>query len=71
MRAAIAATRWWLAFGQAVTLHADGRVTQRPVDDAERRRILIEAIGLSEAIVSQLPADSPTPPPPGSRLAGQ
>lgn len=60
-----------LAFGQAVTLHVDGRVTQRPVDDSERRRILIEAIGLSEAIVNQLPADSPTPPPPGSRLAGQ
>ncbi|MBF7731260.1 arylamine N-acetyltransferase [Pseudomonas sp. N040] len=60
-----------LAFGQAVTLHADGSVSQRPVDDRERRRILVEEVGLSEAIVSQLPPDIPTPPPPGSRSAGQ
>lgn len=60
-----------LAFGQAVTLHADGSVSQRPVDDSERRRIQIEEVGLSEEIVSQLPADIPTPPPPGSRSAGQ
>jgi arylamine N-acetyltransferase len=58
-----------LAFGNAVSLESDGSVRQRPVTDAERRRVLIEEVGMSEEIVSQLPADTPTPPPPGSRTA--
>jgi arylamine N-acetyltransferase len=57
------------AFGQAVTLHANGQVTQRPIDQAERKRLLIEELGMSEEIVHQLPDDVPTPPPPGSRAA--
>jgi arylamine N-acetyltransferase len=60
-----------LAFGQAVTLHADGSVTQRTIDDNERRRILIDDFGLSEEIVSQMPEDRATPPPPGSNTANQ
>ncbi len=58
-----------LAFGEAVALLADGTVQQRPVTHAERVRILIEEIGLSEEIVSRLPEDHPTPPPPASRTA--
>lgn len=58
-----------LAFGQAVSLEADGTVQQRPVSQEERVRVLIEELGLSEEIVSQLPPDMPTPPPPGSRTA--
>ena len=58
-----------LAFGNALSLEGDGSVRQRPVDDAERRRVLIEEVGMSEEIVSQLPEDTPTPPPPGSRTA--
>lgn len=58
-----------LAFGQAASLEADGTVQQRPVSQEERARVLIEEIGLSEEIVSQLPPDVPTPPPPGSRTA--
>jgi N-hydroxyarylamine O-acetyltransferase len=58
-----------MGFGQAVTLRADGSVEQRPISRAERDRVLIEEVGLSEEIVAQLPDDTPTPPPPGSRTA--
>ena len=58
-----------VAFGQSVTLHADGSVTQKPITHEERQRLLIEHLGLSEEIVAQLPADLPTPPPPGSATA--
>ena len=58
-----------LGMGNAVVLKPDGSVNSRPVSDAERRKILIEEIGLSEEIVSQLPADRPTPPPPGTKTA--
>jgi arylamine N-acetyltransferase len=58
-----------LGLGKAVVLKADGTVDSRPVSDAERRKILVEEIGLSEEIVSQLPADRPTPPPPGTKTA--
>ncbi|MES2920424.1 MAG: arylamine N-acetyltransferase [Verrucomicrobiota bacterium] len=57
------------AFGHAVTFGSDGTVTRAPISTEERNRLLIEGIGLSEEIVSQLPADRPTPPPPGSRAA--
>jgi len=58
-----------IGFGKAVVLKPDGTVDSRPTSDAERRKILIEQIGLSEEIVSQLPADRPTPPPPGTKTA--
>jgi len=58
-----------LAFGNAVTLHGDGSIEIREVDDAERRRILLEDFGMSEELVNQMPADRPTPPPPGSHTA--
>jgi len=60
-----------VAFGQAVTLHADGRVTQKPITHEQTRRHLIEDIGLSEEIVGRLPRDIPTPPPPGSATAAR
>jgi len=58
-----------LAFGHAVTLHGDGGVSRAAVSHEERMRILVEDIGLSEEIVSQLPRDAPTPPPPWSKTA--
>lgn len=60
-----------LTFGQAVTLRPDGAVEQRPVENAERRRRLVEDFGMSEEIVAQLPPDRPTPPPPGSKTAAE
>lgn len=57
------------AFGHAVTLRGDGTVERRPISHAERVRLLITEIGMSEEIVMKLPEDVPTPPPPGSRTA--
>ncbi len=57
------------AFGHAVTLGKDETVNRRPLSTEERNRLLIEEIGMSEEIVSMLPEDTPTPPPPGSRTA--
>jgi arylamine N-acetyltransferase len=58
-----------IAFGHAVSLHANGTVSRAAVPQPERRRVLLEQIGLSEEIVSQLPDDITTPPPPGSKTA--
>lgn len=58
-----------IAFGKAVNFHADGAIEQRRITHEERQRRLIEQLGLSEEIVSQLPPDVPTPPPPGSKTA--
>jgi len=57
------------SFGQIVTLAADGSVTSRPISSEERVRLLVEDMGFSEEIVSRLPVDIPTPPPPGSKAA--
>lgn len=58
-----------VAFGHAVTLNPDGTIYREPVDLAERNRVLIEVVGIREELVAQLPADIPTPPPPGSKTA--
>ena len=58
-----------VAFGHAVTIHTDGTTTDELIDHPESQRRLIELLGMSEEIVSQLPVDVPTPPPPGSRTA--
>lgn len=60
-----------MAFGESVRLRSDGGVEKTSIDDDERRRRLVEDFGMSEEIVSQLPADRPTPPPPGSNTAAQ
>ncbi|HZF17020.1 MAG TPA: arylamine N-acetyltransferase [Steroidobacteraceae bacterium] len=52
-----------------VEFDARGAVVERGLDREAQRRFLIDELGISEAIVAQLPADTPTPPPPGSRTA--
>ena len=58
-----------LARGERVEFDRSGACVRTPIDDAERRRLLIEDMGIHEAIVQRLPADTPTPPPPWSRTA--
>lgn len=58
-----------VAFGSAITLHEDGSVISTAITTEERNQLLIERLNLSEDIVAELPADVPTPPPPGSRTA--
>lgn len=59
-----------LSRGRLVTLEADGSVRQVAMPQGDRVPWLVEEIGLSEELVSRLPADVPTPPP-GSRAAAQ
>jgi N-hydroxyarylamine O-acetyltransferase len=58
-----------LAFGKEISIENDGCVTQRLISDTERKRVLIEELGINEELVRHLPKDVPTPPPPGSRKA--
>lgn len=57
------------ARGERVEFDRSGACVRTPLADAERRRFLIEDLGIHEAIVQRLPADTPTPPPPWSRTA--
>jgi N-hydroxyarylamine O-acetyltransferase len=52
------------AFGQRGHIDAEGRPTLRPFEGDERTRLLVDEMGLSEAIVAALPSDEPMPPPP-------
>jgi len=58
-----------VALNHAVRIDAAGRVTREPL--ADRVAYLVEEMGLSEEIASQIPPDIPTPPPPGSRTASR
>jgi N-hydroxyarylamine O-acetyltransferase len=52
------------ANGCLTSFDETGAAHQRPADLAERRRFLIEDIGMSEELVCQLPDDLPFAPPP-------
>lgn len=56
-----------IAGGQAIFLHADGSLTAKPLDD--RMAFLVDELGINAELAAQIPADVPTPPPPGSRTA--
>ena len=58
-----------VAFGHSVSILGDGSVVRTPLTPSERRRLLIEDVGITEALVMQLPDDVPTPPPPWSQTA--
>jgi len=58
-----------VALNHAVRIDAAGRVTREPLTD--RVAYLVDGMGLSEEIASQIPPDIPTPPPPGSRTASR
>ena len=59
-----------IARGQRVEYHGDGRISQTPLPFTDRKRVLVDELGIDQAIVDRLPDDLPTPPPPGSRSAG-
>jgi hypothetical protein len=52
-----------IAFGQRIALSAGG-MSQTLIEGAPRREFLIDGLGLSEAIVAQLPPDLAMAPPP-------
>jgi N-hydroxyarylamine O-acetyltransferase len=58
-----------VAYGQRVDFDSTGQVVHAPMNADERVRFLVETVGWSEETAVRLPADIPTPPPPGSRTA--
>jgi N-hydroxyarylamine O-acetyltransferase len=59
------------AAGNRVAVDARGDVTRTPLSDVERMAFLIDEVGISEEVASQLPKDVEMPPPPGSRTAAR
>lgn len=55
--------------GHQVEFDRTGGVQRTPLQGDERLRVLVEELGMAEALVQRLPLDRPTPPPPGSRTA--
>jgi N-hydroxyarylamine O-acetyltransferase len=58
-----------VAFGKRVAFSADGAIHEAPVDARERIRVLVEELGISEALAQRLPPDTPVPPAPGAAAA--
>lgn len=58
-----------IAGGQRVELNSAGGVTHKRLVRDDRIRLLVDELGMQEAIVHRLPLDTPTPPPPWSRTA--
>jgi N-hydroxyarylamine O-acetyltransferase len=58
-----------MAHGQRVVFDRAGGVSYTPLAGDDRLRVLVDELGMHEEIVQQLPLDTPTPPPPGSRTA--
>lgn len=53
-----------LAFGRRVELRSTGGTSERDLTPVERMSLLVDDLGFSEALVSMIPADLPTPPRP-------
>jgi N-hydroxyarylamine O-acetyltransferase len=60
-----------LSAGQQFAFDSTNNFTARQQDHKGRLAFLINEIGMSEELVSQLSPDRPTPPPPGSNTAAQ
>ena len=55
------------AFGRRVEIGEDGRFAAQPLDAEARLRLLVDELGIAEAVAARLPPDAPLPPPPDSR----
>ncbi len=55
--------------GERVAIDAEGNESRTRLGGQERIRFLVEEIGLAESLARRVPADVPTPPPPGSATA--
>lgn len=53
-----------VAMGSLYSLDETGAVTQRQAAHDERKRFLVEDVGMSEELIDQLPDDIPMEPPP-------
>ena len=58
-----------IAFGARVAIDDRGEVSRAPLTPEERRRVLVEEVGIAPELVDRVPADRKTPPPPTSHTA--
>jgi len=58
-----------IAFGQRVSLEADGALRQGELPPRQRAQFLIEQLGMDAALIALLPPDLPLPPAPHSASA--
>ena len=57
------------AFGEAAGISPHQGRWQRPFEQDERVRLLVETLGVRESTAARLPPDDPMPPPPGAPTA--
>jgi N-hydroxyarylamine O-acetyltransferase len=58
-----------IAQGKRVEIDAQGKVLTAHLNTADRLSVLVDELGIHEALAERIPTDSPTPPPPGSQTA--
>ena len=58
-----------IAGGKKVVVSSDGTITSIELSEDEKKKFLVEELGLSENLVARIPQDVPTPPPPGSKTS--
>lgn len=58
-----------IAQGKRIEIDAGGTVHSTPLSAADRLGVLIDELGIHEDLARRIPADRPTPPPPGSNTA--
>jgi N-hydroxyarylamine O-acetyltransferase len=54
-----------ITLGMRVTISSDGAVRARVLDADARVRVMVDELGIDEAVARAVPADEPVPPPPG------
>lgn len=60
-----------LSRGMRIEFRGDGSLVTTPLDHAGRLAFLVDELGVSESLAASVPADVPTPPPPGSATAAR
>jgi N-hydroxyarylamine O-acetyltransferase len=58
-----------IAQGKRVEIDARGSMNATQLNAADRLSVLVDELGIHEDLAGRIPADTPTPPPPGSRTA--
>lgn len=58
-----------IAQGKRVEIDSQGRFHATELNDADRLSVLVDELGIHVDLAQRIPADRPTPPPPGSQTA--
>jgi len=60
-----------IAQGKRVEINSAGKFQTTPLHAADRVDVLVEELGIHPDLARRIPADTPTPPPPGSKTASR